>query len=363
MKVRKKKSRSVEFVWNVKQLESYWYWINERMKIYNAKKAGKPWPWTQDEVLKEGYFTNVFRQLDKVTEAWTQRYAKLLSKGKNLKNSDILFYCCMFRLFNLPDTFDALYQGMSKQWNKQEAIAILKRRRDEEYEDIDGNVKKGRNLFTGAYMVTPGGGSDKVDTYCQVLDDLYDGRTKAEIADGEPTMRDELAMRIRGDYRGYAEPKKPSMERTVNILQSNMECVGAFVAYEIACDLRHTKLLQDAVDVMSWANPGPGAKRGLHRLLETKKMSPKDRESEGRHNWPRGAEPIDYVQAMRSLLMMAPKCVSPLVKNCEWPFEAREIEHSLCEFDKYMRIKSGDGRLKRLYHPSAKVQMDMLDDL
>lgn len=356
MKVRKKKVRSTEFRWNAAQLENFWYWINERMKIYNAKKSGKPWPWTKDEVLKEGYFTNVFRQLDKVTEAWTQRYMRLIA-GKNVKNSDILFHCCMFRLFNLPDTYDALYQGMTKQWNKKEAVAILKKRRDEEYEDIDGNTKKGRNLFTGAYMVTPGGGSDKVDTYCQVLDDLYDGRTPAEIADGEPTMREELAMRIRGDYKGYEKPKPPSMERTVNILSSNMECVGAFVAYEIACDLRHTKLLADAVDKMSWANPGPGAKRGIHRLLDAGKSLSRE---EGRHVWPKGGESIDYVQAMRALLVMSPKFVSPQVKNCDWPFEMREIEHSLCEFDKWSRIKEGDGRLKRLYHPSHKVQMELL---
>ena len=31
------------------------------------------------------------------------------------------------------------------------------------------------------------------------------------------------------------------------------------------------------------------------------------------------------------------------------PFELREIEHSLCEFDKYERIRLGQGRPKQKY--------------
>jgi hypothetical protein len=29
----------------------------------------------------------------------------------------------------------------------------------------------------------------------------------------------------------------------------------------------------------------------------------------------------------------------------------REIEHSLCEFDKYMRVKRGEGRPRSKYQP------------
>jgi hypothetical protein len=36
----------------------------------------------------------------------------------------------------------------------------------------------------------------------------------------------------------------------------------------------------------------------------------------------------------------------------EWPFEMREIEHSLCEFDKYCRVKFKEGRTPRsIYRP------------
>lgn len=31
------------------------------------------------------------------------------------------------------------------------------------------------------------------------------------------------------------------------------------------------------------------------------------------------------------------------------PFELREIEHSLCEFDKYERVRRGEGRPRQLF--------------
>ena len=42
--------------------------------------------------------------------------------------------------------------------------------------------------------------------------------------------------------------------------------MGPFMAYEVVTDLRHTYLLRDANDIMTWANAGPGAMRGLNRL-------------------------------------------------------------------------------------------------
>lgn len=328
-----KKSKKQKHTFQVRMLDTFWYWINERHRITRAKESMKPWPWTKDPLLQNYKFTNAFRQLDRVTEAWTDRFIKDLCRGDKMKDGDILFHCCMFRLFNLPETYDALVNGMNTLWDQKKAVKILSDRRD------GVGMKNGekQKIFTGAYMVTPGGGDDKIKTYCQVLQDLFDGRSKKEIKNGELPNRHRFAERIR---------KKPSMERTTNILMNNMECVGAFVAYEIACDLRHTRLLADARDILSWANPGPGAKRGINRLItgnldwDIKKYGPKP----------------DYVQVMRQLLLMAPSRLEKHVKACEWPFEMREIEHSLCETDKYLRLKRGEGKVKGVYRPKSLQQ-------
>lgn len=313
----KKKRKKEPFKWNEKQLKWFWYWINERHRIYEARKKGPDsWPWTKDKILKEYKFTNVFRQLDRVTQEWTNRYVTLLGQGKKLKPEDIFFHCAMFRLFNWPATYDALYYGMPK-WNFNKAMKILKERQ-----------KKGEQIFTGAYIIPNAGRKDpKIQVICEALEELWDGRSSKEIAEGKEPNRRSFIRRI---------IRSKSMRKSTKLLQ-RIPTIGPFIAYEIVCDLRHTKLLSHARDILSWANPGPGAQRGIHRLLT------------GTRHWPKGTARPDYVRAMRQLLKEAPKNLGRHVKKCEWPFEMREIEHSLCEFDKYMRVKNGEGKPRSKY--------------
>jgi hypothetical protein len=295
----------VRFKWREQQLDWYWYWINERHRIYvNRFIKKQTYPWTKDKILRNYKFTNAFRQLDRVTEAWSDRFCRLLSKGRGMTDGDLLFQLCQFRFFNWPETYDALFFGMSK-WNAARAIKILDKMREDK-----------KQIFTGAYIITAAGLSKpKHQVIVDALQELYE-------------VRDEMAEEI---------VKRKRMEFATKTLGTIMT-VGPFIGYEIACDLRHTRLLAHAKDVLSWANAGPGAKRGIHRLLT------------GSKDWNRGKRP-DYNQAMRALLKMAPRRLEKHVKNCEWPFEMREIEHSLCEFDKYMRVKRGEGRPRSRYQP------------
>lgn len=309
------------FKWRKDQIKAFWYWINERHRIYLAKEAGKPFPWTKDKILQEFKFTNVYRQLDRVTQAWTKRYVTLLGRHKDIEDEDILFQCAQFRLFNWPETYDALFYGL-RRWDMEKALELLAKRQEE-----------GKQIFTGAYIIPNAGRTDpKIQVISEALEAIYQDRKK-------------LTRKIK---------KYASMERTVLLLQK-YPTIGGFIGYEIACDLRHTRVLSHARDIMSWANPGPGARRGIHRLLTG------DRHYEGRKP--------DYVAAMRQLLreaigevddgevigMLAPHVRS--TPRAEWPFEMREIEHSLCEFDKYMRVKGGEGRPRSVYRP--KLQGDL----
>lgn len=305
------------FKYRVHQLNKFWYWMNERHRIYLKKKAGEKMPWTNDPILREYKFTNVFRQLDRVTQKWESRYITVLGSGKKLTDGDLLFELVKFRIFNWPPTYDLLRHGLvSNKWNQKRAVEILKAAKAE-----------GKQLFTGAYIVTGGGSSDpKYETICAALQVAFENR-------------DKMAKKI----RRYA-----SMKRACEVLK-DIPTVGPFVAYEMACDLRHTRVLSHAKDVLSWANPGPGAKRGIHRLLtgEAENMVPRP----------------DYVAVMRDLLVKSETALGNHVK-CDWPFEMREIEHSLCEFDKYMRVKNGEGRPRSRYTPTVKeVQLGLFSAL
>lgn len=362
----------MEYKYREKQLKQFFDFMNERHSIYVKKKNDQKWPWTKDKILQTYKFTNVFRQLDKVTEQWTDRWIRLLcrgrpitsrtrcmtNEGKRMTPGDILFHVCMFRFFNWPETYDALYYGMSR-WDMVKAVEILRVRKYEQHEQ----------LFTGAYIVT-GGGKDqpKHETICEALDILY-------------KKREDMAKRIiKGiklvEIKGKIKRKKhgASMELATNILQE-IPTQGPFTSYEVACDLRHTKLLAHAKDINSWANAGPGAKRGIHRLLTG------DKDWDSNYRWPdvvakingkktvikrkRGEKPV-YNTVMRDLLIKFQSSMSKEIKTCDWPFEMREIEHSLCEFDKWSRVKNNEGRRPRsLYRPklndegSVQLKLDL----
>jgi hypothetical protein len=309
------------------ELKTFWYWINERHSIYLKRKNRKPAPWTKDLILQTYKFTNPFRQLDRVTQEWANRYCSLLGGSKisdkdkydlrtpdGPSDGDILFHCAMFRLFNWPQTYDALhYMG---KWTYDRAIRTLEARKAE-----------GHQIFTGAYIIPNMGLTNpKIDIIAGAVDLIYENR-KA--------------------FAAYIRQAR-SMEKTVEVLQI-VPTIGPFIAYEIACDLRFTRVLSDATDIMCWANPGPGAMRGIHRLLTGSPKATKPRP--------------DYVAHMRDLLSMAPKHLSADVKACEWPFEMREVEHSLCEFDKYMRVKNGEGRPRSRFKPEPPPPWEELNTL
>ena len=99
------------------------------------------------------------------------------------------------------------------------------------------------------------------------------------------------------------------------------------MAYEAVTDMNYTPVLAEAVDKNTWANAGPGAKRGLNRIH--------DRDLKyGRADWNK---------EMKQLLEHKEYFVRRDL-NISHIIDMRCIEHSLCEWDKYERVRLGQGR-------------------
>lgn len=296
---------------NKKQLNLFFYWMNERHSIYMLKSLGEPWPWTKDKILQEYKFTNVFRQNDAVTKQLTKRL-KECSKLNFCTLKDVFARIVIFRMFNWPYTYDLLKsKELVANWNTAKAIRVLTKFKE------DGN-----KVFTGAYIITNNGRKEpKIELMCSAIGEIL--RNKESI------VIDILAER--------------SIEHAVKCL-IEYPMVGKFIAYELATDLRHTKILGKAEDIYEWANPGPGAKRGLNRLHERPlKFTQPDSE---------------FIEEMRAILSLSYLEIDPfddhetklpVIYHDKMILEMRDIEHSLCEFDKYMRVKNGEGRPRSKY--------------
>lgn len=100
--------------------------------------------------------------------------------------------------------------------------------------------------------------------------------------------------------------------------------------------MRHTRYLRDADDIMTWANPGPGCIRGIVRLLGG---SVRNRADYPSHK--------QLLPIMRGILRFSNDFLA------DWmpAWEMRDVEHTLCEFDKYERVRLGEGKPRQKYHP------------
>ncbi len=286
----------------VNQLKKLVYWIGERHDIYLRRKEGQPPPWTTDPILLKYRFTNVFRRLDRVTE-----YCVAFVVNRYTTPADLIFYCALFRLFNWPPTWEAL-EPVNIHWDPTKAKEILKAKRG-----------RGEQVFTNAYMVYADQHHKiKSDQYIEVANNIYEGR------------------------RSLAAAAKANSLQLMCELLSEYHSIGDFVAYEIGCDLTYTPLLEKAYDLNTWSNAGPGAIRGLNRIWGDP-IKQKIEQEEARSR----------MRALRYILNQRKgKGSFPLRRVPK--LQLRDVEHSLCEFDKYERTRLEQGRPRRKFYPSEK---------
>lgn len=294
--------------------EEFFEYARRRQQILLDRLNGRPAPWTNDPILQKYRFCNVFREDDAVT-GWFK---------ENIRTPvDIAFdgwttvwACMVFRWFNKIETGEILLRDVAVPGYTQLKPFVT---HCPDY--IRSRLAGVSPLVTGAYMIKTPTGLNKLDGILDCLEKAWpqiNGAMGEEIASGQCTMQ------------------------RANELLSTLPFIGDFMAYEIVCDLRHTSVLKNASDRCSWANPGPGAARGYARILNKplnhfNRHKPSDRE--------------ELILGMQALLNLS-------WRDKYWPaewgkWEMREVEHTLCEFDKYERARLGEGKPKQLFRKGA----------
>lgn len=109
------------------------------------------------------------------------------------------------------------------------------------------------------------------------------------------------------------------------------------MAYEVVTDMRWTKIGAAWPDINTFAHAGPGALRGLNRVAERPLN-----------------QPLSNERALTEMILLGAKMRAGWPKPSVWwpKLEMREVEHTLCEFDKYQRVLHGEGKPRSLYRPS-----------
>lgn len=271
----------------------YFATAKERYRIKLKKDAGEKRPWSIDTHLSTWRFCQVHREDDRTTVWFRKNIREPLLSAPTLKQVEAAI---IFRWFNRIETGEIIKDLILGQWSSKEAYRRL------------CNIGV---VFTGAYIIIGHPGMTKLEGVLECIDDAR-------------------------PYLPIMVPKwGSSLQESWQDIKS-IPFIGGFTGYEVISDLRWTPVLNQANDILTWCNAGPGCARGLGWITANDPT---------RFSCGPGDQRI-MLKLMQELLEMS--------RSEEfWPqdwkvWEMREVEHWNCEHDKYMRAFNGQS-LKRRY--------------
>lgn len=267
----------------------------ERHRVW--KEAGEdPRAWrnrkTYSPIIADYRFCNVRRNDDRVTKWILENYVAYFSSSPYL-----WFALVVARLFNNEDTLDDI-RTFVLPFDPKQMRKRLKLR-----------AKEGKKNFNAAYIVsTNGRAMDKVDYLIDiVLKPLWKQRDKL--------TRDMNVGQL----------------ANCHLILSEQQGLGSFMAAQVLADWKYADDGRIWDDFATFVASGPGSKRGLNRVMERPIET----------GWPEAT-------FRATLLQLRDATNARLTMD---PLTAQDIQNCLCEFDKYERVRLGEGRPKQKYKP------------
>lgn len=302
------------------RLTEFFGYATEREQIRLRKEAGLPFPWTEDKILQRYKFTNVRRENDRTSRAFIKNF---YNPNRNADQKTILLNCAIRRYFGTEEFSDLIGWIDYDSFNAQEL----------EHKARDSRVR-GERVFTGAYVITNGGVSAPKEYVVaqHYIKSLYEALPNlVSIADKTCSWKSVAdAMRKIDGFGGSGFMTK---ETLVDTTYTNFW--GMINGNQNASTLSVPK------DWFYWTPIGPGARRGLSRLLG--------------HDHPDGYD-AKKIQRDEESCMDLIRALGE-IQHLHWsgdPLNPHDIQFTLCEFDKYERTRLGQGKPRSGYKEPKK---------
>jgi len=276
--------------------------VNEREQVRLNKDSGFLQPYTLDPILAKYRFCNVRRRDDRVSK-WLLTYYYKNPQG------DVWFRALLARLINWPPTLLYLMDNLVIPHRAEDFNAYLF---IEAMKELEAKKEK---VYSSAYIVYPTmvKGNTKSVNLCEYII--------------KPTIH--MASQMRGAVASN------SIKYTTETLATAFG-IQSFIAGQVSADLTYLRnQLDSAIDLYSWAPMGPGSQRGLNRLYQrtiNKKFT------EERFN--------QELTEIRSILIDSNNKLKDLTLH--------DCQNIMCEFDKYQRVKTGEGKPRQNYKPTME---------
>jgi hypothetical protein len=266
-----------------------WY-VAERQAIWQRRQSGAPRPWTTDSALANNHFTNVYRELDPGTI-----YAQ--HQLQQLESADKLWFAAAYRCINRRAVFEE-YDGKFGSAHTEEWIEYL----NERYA-TKRVVKTNRHLTPNRR--------------------LYEACLRSIT---EPIVRD----------------PQDAWRQLMHI-----PAVGQFIGWQIHCDLVQC----GAIDVdPTFVRAGDGAMYSIAVLYGLRRFEDYWHDGSAKQNTGRDRRIEGRVRASATNQMSFSAVIMWLIETqatwlptwwISWngqPLDAKNIEHSLCEWMRWERL-------------------------
>ena len=214
--------------------DTYWRFAAERQEIYFRRLANPVGPWTNDPILEDFRFTNVYRISDRVTQYLVKEVQ--YSGVRPQSRAEVFFRTLLFKLFNRIETWEAIERKLGPVgWRTTPLDRIVK--------VLDEETGRGKPVYSAAYIMPPPslGHERKHANHVALL-----GRM----------MEDRLADRL-----AAADSLQAAYEMILGY-----PGVGPFLAFQYCIDLNYSTLMD--FDEGEFVVAGPGALDGIAKCFE-----------------------------------------------------------------------------------------------
>lgn len=308
-------------------IKDFWSFVHERMLIWDRKvNLKQPRPWTDDPVLRDRFFTNIFRDLDPGTVIATDIV------DQNRPAWERLWNLMVYRRFNREETWNLIgYRSLAVLRPEDDLKGLRDHLRELYLKITEYRTESGLPIFTDAHQVYPmpsiGGPADVTSRFMRVMLDLSD-------PDRVPTSIYELAENLQ-----KAQTRKEAYKLFMN---ARIPGVQAFMSWQMTMDCTYgSNPIVKADD--DWAPITTGARVGAIMVKEWPKIGTVAYPHEGWDALP-STPPVQLEAFVRELEERQDEEFT--ARNLRFDTFNRKLdmsalEHALCEFSKYLATAVG----------------------
>lgn len=213
--------------------DTYWRFAAERQAIYFRRLVEPVGPWTDDPILNDYRFTNVYRIADRVSQYLVRNVQ--YDSTRSDAPAEVFFRTVLFKLFNRIETWEML-EGVLGPINSRSTSP------ERISEVLDREIENGRPVYSAAYIMPPPalGHGHKHANHLALLSLM---------------MEDDLAARL-----ASARSLKSAYEMIL-VYPS----IGPFLAFQFCIDLNYSTLMN--FDEADFVVAGPGALDGIAKCF------------------------------------------------------------------------------------------------